>query len=64
MGETQKGRVTLYGPAREEIFMESLAFGCGMMTGGIITLAGMALHVMATRAEKQRMSVKDGVSRH
>jgi len=43
--------------------VESLAFAFGMITGGIIALAGMALHFMAKRADEHKMSVTDGLSR-
>lgn len=43
--------------------MENLAFTFGMITGGIIALAGMALHFMAKRADEHKMSVTEGLSR-
>jgi hypothetical protein len=43
--------------------LENLAFAFGMMTGGIIALAGMALHFMASRADAHKISAIDGLSR-
>ena len=50
-------------PGIKEVSVESLAFAFGMITGGIIALAGMALHFMAKRADEHKMSVTDGLSR-
>lgn len=44
--------------------MENLAFALGMMTGGLIALAGMALRFMATRAGKHTVPVTNGLSGH